>query len=218
MVASGDDLYLTVGDYNQDNVLMHSRLEAQNPDSDFGKILRIDLRTGAKTLISMGHRNPQGLVITSKGAMYATEHGPRGGDELNLIVPGKNYGWPVTTLGTHYTTYDWASRDEGGQPFESPVFAWLPSIGVSHLIEVVGFHPLWDNDLLVTSLKAQTVYRLRLDGDRRVLYSEPITLGQRLRDIVVLPDRTLAIWTDEAQLMFLSVDGARLASNRRAVQ
>src|SRR5262249_37620105 len=112
MVARGDDLYLTVGDYNQDNVFMSSRLEAQNPDSDFGKILKIDLRTNGKTLVSMGHRNPQGLVITSKGTMFATEHGPRGGDALNVIVAGRNYGWPVTTLGTHYTTYDWPNRAE----------------------------------------------------------------------------------------------------------
>ena len=64
MVVRGDDLYLTVGDYNQDGVFMVSRLEAQEPDSDFGKILKIDLRTDAKAIVTMGHRNPQGLTIT----------------------------------------------------------------------------------------------------------------------------------------------------------
>jgi glucose/arabinose dehydrogenase len=199
---------------------MSSRLEAQNPDSDFGKILKIDPRTSTKTLVSMGHRNPQGLAITSKGTMYATEHGPRGGDALNVIVAGRNYGWPVTTLGTHYTTYDWPNRSRrtAEQRFETPVLAWLPSIGVSNLIEVANFDPAWDNDLLVESLKAQALYRLRRDGEGRVVYSEPIPLGQRLRDIAALSDGTLVLWTDEAQLLFLSVDRARLAGNRRPMQ
>jgi hypothetical protein len=217
MVVRGDDLYLTVGDYNQDNVFMSTPLEAQNPQSDFGKILKIDLRTKAKTLISMGHRNPQGLLITSNGAIYATEHGPRGGDALNAIVAGKNYGWPLATLGTHYTTYDWPNRQlqAASQKFEMPLFAWLPSIGVSNLIEVANFNPAWDNDLLVESLKAESLFRLRRDGNGRIVYVEPIPLGERLRDIGVLTDGTLVLWTDSARLMFVSIDTGRLASNRR---
>lgn len=216
MFASGDDLYLTVGDYNQDNVFMTSRLEAQSPDSDFGKILRIDLRTNAKSRVSIGHRNAQGLTITANGTMYSTEHGPQGGDELNLIIAGKNYGWPVETYGAHYGTYRWPNSGvEGAQPFEKPVFAWVPSIGVSNLIEVAHFHPAWDGDLLVESLRAQALHRLRRDGDGRIVYSEPIQLGQRLRDIAALPDGTLVIWTDSAQLMFLSVDRARFVANQR---
>jgi hypothetical protein len=219
MLASGDDLYLTVGDYNQDNVFMSSRLEAQHTDSDFGKILKIDLSTKAKSLVSLGHRNPQGLLITSKGTMYATEHGPRGGDELNVIVAGGNYGWPVTTLGTHYITYDWANRTSeiAQPPFEAPVFAWVPSIAVSNRIEVANFSPAWDGDLLVESLSARSLYRLRRDGAGRVIYSEPIALGQRLRDIAVLSDGTPVLWTDDAQLLFLSVDRAKLATNHRPV-
>jgi hypothetical protein len=215
MVVRGDDLYLTVGDYNQDNVFMASRLEAQNPDSDFGKILKIDLRTRAKSHVSIGHRNPQGLTITANGTMYATEHGPQGGDELNLILQGKNYGWPIETYGAHYGTYDWPSHAKSAQPFEKPVLAWVPSIGISNLIEIENFHPAWNGDLLVESLKAQSLFRLRRGGDGRVVYSEPIPLGQRLRDIAALPDGSLVLWTDSAQLMFLSVDRARLAANQR---
>jgi aldose sugar dehydrogenase len=226
MTVRGDDLYLTVGDYNQDDVFMASRLEAQNPDSDFGKILKIDLRTKTKSRVSMGHRNPQGLAITSKGTLYETEHGPRGGDELNVIVPGKNYGWPITTFGTHYTSYDWPNhsaeipeRDpRSGTPFEKPVFAWVPSIGVSNLIEVTHFHPAWNNDLLIGSLKAQSLFRLHRDDDGRVVYVEPIRLGQRLRDIAALPDGTLVLWTDDAKLMFLNVDRTKLATNEREAE
>jgi hypothetical protein len=217
MVVRGDDLYMTVGDYNQDNVFMTTAMEAQNPQSDFGKILKIDLRTKAKTIVSMGHRNPQGLTISSNGTIYATEHGPRGGDALNAIVAGKNYGWPLATLGTHYTTYDWPNRQmqTATQQFETPLFAWLPSIGVSNLIEVANFNPAWNNDLLVESLKAESLFRMRWDRSGRAVYVEPIPLGERLRDIGALNDGTLVLWTDSARLMFVSVDAGRLASNRR---
>jgi aldose sugar dehydrogenase len=216
MFVNGKDLYLTAGDYNQDNVFMSSRLEAQDPDSDFGKILKIDLRTNAKTRLSLGHRNPQGLTMTATGTIYSTEHGPQGGDELNRIVAGGNYGWPVTTLGVHYGSYDWPDSGVAtARPFEQPVFAWVPSIGVSNLIEIANFHPAWDGDLLVASLRARTLFRLRRDGDRRIVYSEPIVLGQRLRDIAALPDGTLVLWTDDARLLFVSVDRGKLATNQR---
>lgn len=216
MLVRGDDLYLTVGDYNQDNVFMSSRLEAQNPGSDFGKILKIDLRTNVKTRVSLGHRVPQGLAVTAAGTIYATEHGPQGGDELNLIVADKNYGWPIETLGTHYGTYNWPNSSVGAAtPFEPPVFAWVPSIGISNLIEAANFHPAWDGDLLVESLRAQALHRLRRDREGRVVYCEPIPLGHRLRDIGALPDGTLVLWTDDAKMMFLRVDRAKLATNQR---
>jgi hypothetical protein len=217
MLVRGDRLLLTVGDYNQDNVFMHSRLEAQNRQSDFGKILSIELRTKIKTIVSMGHRNPQGLAVTANGTIYSTEHGPRGGDLLTRIVPGSNFGWPIVTLGTHYTSYAWPNRDvdRGGAEFSQPTYAWVPSIGISNLIEIAGFHQAWNKDLLVASLRAQSLYRVRLDGADRVVYSEPISIGERLRDIGSLADGTLVLFTDSAKLIFLRVDAEKLASDRR---
>lgn len=217
MLIRGDKLLLTVGDYNQDNVFMNSRLESQSPESDFGKVLSIDLRTKARTIVSSGHRNPQGLTVTSSGTIYSTEHGPRGGDLLTRIVPGTNFGWPIVTLGTHYWSYQWPNRnvDTAGKTFTSPTYAWVPSIGASNLIEVAGFDRAWDKDLLVESLKAKSLYRIRLDGENRVVYSEPIWIGERLRDIGSLSDGTLVLFTDSAKLIFLSVDAAKLAANKR---
>ncbi|AMN45160.1 PQQ-dependent sugar dehydrogenase [Rhodoplanes sp. Z2-YC6860] len=83
-------------------------------------------------------------------------------------------------------------------------------------MEVENFDPAWDGDLLVTSLKAQSIYRLRRDGSGRIVYSEPIALGHRLRDIAALPDGTMVLWTDDARLLFLNVDRAAFAANRRA--
>lgn len=217
MLVRGDALLLTAGDYNLDNVFMRSRLEAQNPQSDLGKILSIDLTTKVKTIVSMGHRNPEGLAATHNGTIYATEHGPRGGDLLTHIVAGANFGWPIVTPGTHYLSYQWPNRDadRGGAVFSAPTFAWVPSIAPSNLIEVAGFHHAWDQDLLVASLKAQSLFRLRLDGEDRVVYSEPIWIGERLRDIGSLPDGSLVLLTDSAKLIFLSVDTDKLATDKR---
>jgi cytochrome c2 len=218
LLLAGDRLYLTVGDYNQDNVFIRSGLEAQNPDNDFGKILSIDLATRKKTVLTIGHRNPQGLTVTLQGTLYATEHGPKGGDALNRIVEGKNYGWPIATFGTHYTTYDWPnSKVDHGAVFEKPVFAWVPSIAVSNLIEIANLDPAWNGDLLVGSLKARSLYRLRRDESGRVIYSEPVWIGERVRDLASMPDGTVVMWTDEAHVIFLGLDVAKLASNSREI-
>jgi aldose sugar dehydrogenase len=134
----------------------------QDPASSFGKIFEIDLDTENSRVVSLGHRNPQGLTVTSRGALFSTEHGPKGGDELNLITEGSNYGWPNVSLGTEYKGYDLENHAPVGEHtgYQAPVFAWVPSIGPSNLIEVRGFDRRWDGDLLVASLKANSLFRL----------------------------------------------------------
>jgi cytochrome c2 len=206
-----DTIYLAVGDY-----LISSANVSQDPASTFGKIIAININTKKSRTISFGHRNPEGLVRTRSGALWSTEHGPKGGDELNLITEGSNYGWPNVSLGTEYGSYDIQGRSNVGDHsgYVTPVFAWLPSIGSSNLIEVTGFDSRWDGDLLVASLKATSLFRLRLEGTR-VLYSEPIWIGQRIRDIAELRNGSIVLWTDDAQLLFISVDRERLDRNVR---
>lgn len=219
MLAEPGRLLLTVGDYGQDDVWMRSALEAQNTGSDFGKIISIDLATKVATRISLGHRNPQGLLRTAGGVLYATEHGPKGGDALNRIEPGGNYGWPLRTYGTDYTSYDWppakAATAAQAATFSGPLFAFVPSIGISNAIETRAFHPAWAGDLLVASLKARALYRLRLDEGGHVVYSEPIPIGERIRDLAELPDGRIVLWTDAGKLIVLSGDTAKLATNTR---
>lgn len=215
-VRSPEKLLLTMGDYNLDGVFEPPPTVSQNPASSFGKILEIDVKTGAHRTVSSGHRNPQGLVVTQAGDIFSTEHGPAGGDEMNQIVEGADYGWPTATLGTDYGTYSWPnardlSRHRG---YTMPTFAWVPSIGVSNLIEVHGLGERWDGDLLVSSLKAQSLFRLRMNAGH-VVYSEPIFIGRRIRDIAQLSKGTIVLWTDEAELITLDVDGPVLASDRR---
>jgi cytochrome c2 len=209
-----DEVYLSVGDY-----AVTSPKFPQDPASTFGKIIEIDLKNKSHRIISLGHRNPEGLVRLKSGALLSTEHGPRGGDEINLITEGANYGWPNVSLGTDYEDYSAHGQENVGRHsgYTLPIFSWLPSIAVSNLIEIQGFDGRWDGDILVGSLKALSLFRLRLDGTR-VLYAEPIWIGQRLRDVAELRDGTILLWTDDTQLLFVSVDRDRLMHNERPPQ
>ena len=105
-----------------------------------------------------------------------------------------------------------SGRRHGG--YQAPIFAWVPSVAVSSLLQVQRFDRRWDGDLLVASLKAQSLFRLRLHRGS-VLYSEPIWIGQRIRDIAQLQDGTIVLWTDDTELQFMSVDRQRLEQNKR---
>lgn len=209
----GDRLCLALGDH-----LINNPRVAQDSATTFGKIVEIDLDSvGNSRQLSKGYRNPQGLTFSKSGQLIFTQQGPRGGDELGIVTAGSNYGFPDVTLGTHYDRYDWdtsvapAGRLAG---YTAPLFGWVPSIATSQVIEINNFDPRWDGDLLVSSLKASSLYRLRLDGGR-VLYSEQIWIGQRIRDLAQTKDGTIVLWTDDTQLLFVSVDRNLLALNRR---
>lgn len=218
LAKSPDKLLLTTGDYNQDNVFEVSEKLAQLPGSTLGKIMEIDLNSGRHRMISLGHRNPQGIIITEDGMMLSTEHGPAGGDELNQITEGANFGWPHVTFGTDYGTYDWPNAEFAGEHggYTLPLYAWLPSMGIANLIQVKGFERRWDRDLLVASLKGSTLFRLRMDQSR-IVYSEPIWIGERLRDLAQMGDGTIALWSDDANHWFLRPDAAKLRENKRAM-
>jgi len=141
------------------------------------------------TIWSYGHRNPQGLAkhpVT--GELYDAEHGPRGGDEINHVRVGRNYGWPIITYGMNYdgTPMTDLTAKEG---LEQPVTYWTPSIAVCAIDFYVGDRfPRWKNDLLVSSLAAEDLRRLRIDGDRLVKQEVLFKGIGRLRDVVVGPD------------------------------
>lgn len=194
-----DTLILTVGDFGF-NGIASKQLLSQDPDASYGKTIQIHLRTGVSEVYSLGNRNPQGLYIDPKGTIWDTEHGPQGGDELNLIKQGANYGWPIVTYGTDYGTFAWPLNPKQGEHegFEAPFYAWMPSIGVSNLIGVEkDLFPIWHGDLLVSSLVGSTVFRLRI-RDNRVAYSEPVVVtGKRIRDIAEVKDGRIVLWEDD---------------------
>jgi cytochrome c2 len=220
MIPYDDDrILLTVGDHHidglyglPDNMLEGMPAEQEltmSDDVDLGKILLIDRHSGAAEIFIRGLRNPQGLLRDSVNRIWETEHGPRGGDELNLVKQSLNYGWPRVTLGSNYGSQIWPlSRDQGRHAgFESPRFAWVPSIAISNLIEADKREfPAWAGDLIVSSLLEESLYRLRLEEDH-VLYVEPISIGERIRDIIALDDGRIALYADEASAILLLHNG-----------
>jgi cytochrome c2/glucose/arabinose dehydrogenase len=168
--------------------------------SDYGRLLVLDRTSWRKEVLTVGHRNPDGLLVTADH-IWSTENGPQGGDELNLIVPGSDYGWPDVSYGTDYGRKTlWSGRTPGDHSdFVLPAYSWTPSIGVSNLVEVPeGIFSLWRGDLLVGSLSGlgngRAVFRLRLHEGRPVNV-ERIPTDSRVRDLLFLPDGgPLVLW------------------------
>lgn len=203
------------GDFHLDGMRSVGPGIAQNPDAMYGKMITVDMETGEGRILSMGHRNAQGVAMLPDGTVLIAEHGPRGGDELNIIDDGANYGWPLESYGTTYRgTPIPHSLSYGRQDhFHKPIFSWVPSVAVSGMAYVQGFDESWDGDLLVGSLAAQTLYRVRLEG-HEAIYAEPIEIGSRIRYVHQHTDGRIVLWTDNSELIFLTAmqrvdEGAR---------
>lgn len=202
-------LLLTSGDYGKDGIYADP-MAAQRDDYDYGKVIEIDLDTGVGRHLSRGHSNPQGIAVDREGQIWVVEHGRRGGDELNRIQQGKNYGWPLTSLGTRYNKLALPTVGENGQhsrAYEAPVFAWLPSVAPGALMLIDGFDPLWDGDLLMGTLKDQALYRIRTRNGR-VLFAERLPIGKRVRSLAMLSDGRIAALTDAKTVEFFTVGAA----------
>ncbi len=208
--APDGTLFVTVGERGE-------RERAQDPFDHAGSVIRIHrdgsvpadnpfaaggamAGQGAPEIWSTGHRNPQGAAINpADGALWITEHGPRGGDEINRPQPGRNYGWPRIGYGRHYS----GARIGVGPAaagFEQPVHHWDPSIAPSGLAFCSSdLFPAWRGNLFAGALKFQLLVRLELDGDR-VTHEERMLKGRygRIRDVRCGPDGALWLLTDEA--------------------
>lgn len=203
------------------------REEAQNLRSHLGKIVRItsDGRVpednpfagredALPEIFSYGHRNVQGLIV-DQGAVYAHEHGPRGGDELNRIEPGLNYGWPLATSGVDYsgaliTPY----RRYPGTV--APLVEWTPSIAPAGLIRYRGeMFPEWKGDFLIAALAGRGLWRVRLDPFDRLIEQEKLLndLGERLREVREAPDGSIWLGTDSRNGRVLRLHRASGASS-----
>jgi len=155
-------------------------------------------RPGAKPEIySYGHRNPQGMTINPEtGEVWASEHGPMGGDEVNIIKRGANYGWPVVSYGRKYTG-EIISEQPFREGMEPPRFFWVPSIGISGMLFYTGDRfPAWKGQLIVTAMSGRMIQRVRLAGrgqnERELMLTE---LRQEIRDIRQSPDGLIFLVT-----------------------
>ena len=166
-------------------------------------MLRVDVETGTIEHIAKGLRNPQGIDRDVNGAVLVTDHGMRGGDELNIVRDGANFGFPVVTLGTKYSSAPGGIRGvHGGHDgFAKPLVAFVPSIAPSSVLTIRDFHPNWDGDLLVGGLRRQLHRVYREDG--AVLFVEPIDVGARVRDMTRMKDGRIAILSDDNKIVLV---------------
>lgn len=201
---------------------MLAREQAQNLASHQGSILRLTdqgkpaagnplaAKPGALPEIwSYGHRNIQAMARDSAGRMWATEHGPRGGDELNLIEGGSNYGWPLQSYGADYRTGE-AVGVKGVPGMTGPKVAWVPSPAPSGLAYYTGKHfPQWRGSLFSGGLAALDVRRVVLDKDGNVTGQERLEIGKRVRDVKQGPDGYLYLLTDAADGQLLRIEPSK---------
>jgi len=204
LITPRGDLFITLGERGiRDN--------AQKLDNHGGSLLRLNrdgsvpgdnpfLNTpGAKgEIYSYGHRNAQGLAMDSRGRIWLHEHGPKGGDELNLIIPGGNYGWPLLTHGRNYNGTIITERTSAPGMID-PVANWVPSIAPSGMSFYEGrLFPQWEGDLFIGALAGKHLRRLRI-RENKVVHQEILLLNEigRIRDVRTGPDGALYLLTDE---------------------
>jgi hypothetical protein len=187
----------------------------QDPKSSFGKILEIDW-TGKSNSISIGHRNPQGLFYSpTRNLIFSTEHSIRGGDELNLIKKGGNYGFPCETYGTSYS-YNFdkpqlhikrinSEKYCLGKKFEEPIFYWADKTGISQGIEYYGkeFTAI-NGDFLIGSLSGTSIFRIQLGQFNNVMFIERINIYERIRDLTIAKDGKIIVLSDGGDIIILS--------------
>jgi glucose/arabinose dehydrogenase len=198
------------------------REKAQALDNHFGKLIRLNKdgtvpadnpfvssEDALPEIWTWGHRNQQGLLVSADGAVWLHEHGPRGGDELNRIEPGKNYGWPAITHGVDYSGA-YVSPFTEAEGMEQPVIYWVPSIAPSGFCEYTGdVFPQWQGNLFVAALAEKSVRRLVMK-DGRVESQETMftELEQRIREVRAGPDGYLYLLTDSDKGKILRVSPA----------
>ena len=181
-----DNIILTMGDYRL-------RKLAQDINSTFGKILKLNSKSKRYEILSLGHRNPQGLYYDlDKDYVISTEHGPHGGDEINLNLNTKivkNFGWAISSYGEHYggkESYENKSKykkyplhkSHKDYNFIEPIKYFVPSIGISQLIQIK------QNKFLLSSLKDESIYTFTLNEKNELTEFKRIEIGERIRDMV----------------------------------
>ncbi|MFD0912818.1 PQQ-dependent sugar dehydrogenase [Methylophilus luteus] len=194
-------LYLSIGDFSKPD-------RVQDKTTSLGKVMRIDLQRLNAEVYATGFRSPSGGLFYDKESneLWLTDHGPRGGDEINLIKRGKNYGWPIVSYGTIYERDGmsgyYGNKFNSHEGHEKPLMTFVPSIGIGALAKYppTGRNDFWDNDLFVAGMGNTTLYRVRREGTTLV-YAEPVLSDYRIRAIQIDANGTFYLKTDHNQLL-----------------
>jgi glucose/arabinose dehydrogenase len=199
-VIDQSSAYVTIGD------LGYPQISDRKKRGDLGSIFKVSAKGAVK--VSQGHRNAQGIVLFNNKDLLAAEHGPRGGDEINLIKQGADYGWPFVTYGQPYGSGDYVRPIKTGTHagFIEPLTYWVPSIAPTELVQLPkdGWGQ-WSNQLLLGTLKEQAVVFIKLDQKLAVVDQQKVDVGHRIRDLEVLPTGVAVATTDSGQLLLISL-------------
>ena len=210
-------LFVTTGERSNPD----SRVYSQNVTTTLGKVVRINPETGAPMgdpgvaealpeIWSWGHRNLQGAALDGQGRLWTIEHGPKGGDELNLPQAGRNYGWPRVTYGVEYSGRPIGEGITQLEGTEQPVYYWDPVIAPGQMTFYEGeMFPDWQGDLLIGGLKSNDLVRLEMEGDRVTGEARHLQGIGRVREVEVARDGALMLLTDEDNGRLIRVTPAR---------
>ena len=191
--------YLTIGD------LGYSEIDNVNRRGDLGSVFKVSATTREK--ISTGHRNQQGILLIGKD-LYTSEHGPRGGDELNIIEKGVDYGWPAVTYGEQYSSGDYVRPKETGNHdgYRKPLTYWVPSVAPTELVQLngSGWGP-WSGQIVMGTLRDESLIFIELLHAKRVgeITTQPV--NERIRDLEIGAQGEMIATTDSGKLLFISI-------------
>ena len=205
-----DHILFSIGEYRK-------RYLAQDKESVNGKIIKINIENASYEIISMGHRNPQGLYFDKENNfIIESEHGPRGGDEINIIEVDKinnnkilNYGWPVVSAGEHYGSMQLNKKKYEKYPlykshskygFIEPLKSFVPSIGISELSKIK------NNSYVVSSMKDKSLYFFEIDSEKKISRLERLDVTERVRDLKFYENKLYLFLEDTASIGVISLE------------
>ena len=198
-VIDQSSAYVTIGD------LGYSQISNRKKRGDLGSIFKISAKGAVK--ISQGHRNAQGIVLYNNTDLLAAEHGPRGGDELNLIKKGVDYGWPIVTYGQAYSAGDYVRPTRPGthDGYELPIYQWTPSVAATELVALpqTGTWGDWSSQLVMGTLKNESLIFIQLLSKEKVGQVSAVDIDERVRDLELLPNGKLLATTDSGKLLLI---------------
>ena len=198
-VIDSKSAYVTIGD------LGYTQISNRKKRGDLGSIFKVSSTSVSK--FSQGHRNAQGILLYNGKDLLAAEHGPRGGDELNLIKAGSDYGWPFVTYGQPYGPGDYVRPSKTGTHagFVEPLKYWVPSIAPTELVQLPksGWGD-WSNQLVLGTLREQVLVFMAIDERFVVTNTVNVDIGERIRDLEVLSTGELVATTDSGQLLVIN--------------
>lgn len=196
-VINKSSVYMTVGD------LGFTKIDQVNTRQDLGSVFKISKSKVEK--ISQGHRNQQGILLIGKD-LYISEHGPRGGDELNLIIRGQDYGWPAVSYGQPYSSGDYIKPGSTGshEGFTKPLTYWVPSVAPTELVQLPNTWGQWSSQIVMGTLREESLIFIQLTNRTTVGEISTVNVGERIRDLEISKEGQIIATTDSGKLLLIT--------------